>query len=86
MDALGLQERFEEFCGELEHRFGWDLGPSQRVNESDRFDVSDGFRARIAEDNAMDVELYEFATRLYEERRAASRRTSVPLAPARPRS
>lgn len=70
VDVLGLQERFDEFCEELTDRFGWDLGAPRRdmVGESD--DASAGFRARIAEDNAMDVELYEFARRLYEERRA----------------
>lgn len=72
VDAIGLQERFEEFCDELEDRFGWDLGPPERVNESERAQVSDEFRDRIAEDNALDVELYEFARGLYEDRRAAS--------------
>jgi hypothetical protein len=86
VDALGLVERFDEFCDELERRFGWDLGPSQRVNESDRFEVPDAFRAQIAEDNAMDIELYEFARRLYGERRAASLRKSLALVPARARS
>lgn len=81
MAAFGLQERFEEFCGELARRFGWDLGPPRRANPTGRAKVSDGFRARIADDNAMDVELFEFATRLYEERRR-----SVPVAPARSRS
>ncbi len=68
VDAIGLQERFEEFCEGLERRFGWDLGPAQRVNETRHVEVSDDFRARIAADNAMDVELYEFARELYEER------------------
>jgi hypothetical protein len=86
VDAIGLQERFEEFCGELTRRFGWDLGPPLRENLTGRAEVSDSFRARIAGDNAMDVELFEFATRLYEERLGESRRSSVPLAPARPRS
>ena len=70
VDAIGLQERFEEFCESLERRFGWDLGPSRRINETSHTEVSDEFRARIAEDNAMDIELYQFACRLYEERLA----------------
>lgn len=85
IDALGLLERFDEFCDALERRFGWNLGPSQRVNESDRFEASDRFRARIAEDNAMDIELYEFATRLYEERRSALSRAAPVVDPARSR-
>lgn len=68
VDALGLQERFDEFCGELEQRFGWDLGRPQYANRAERGEVSEGLRARIAEDNAMDIELYEFARELYESR------------------
>lgn len=79
VDALGLVERFDEFCEQLERRFGWDLGPRRRINESRRFEVSDGFHDQIAEDNAMDAELYDFARRLYEDRRAESE-------PARSRS
>jgi Sulfotransferase family len=76
MAAFGLQERFEEFCDELARRFGWDLGTPQRANPSGRAQASDAFRARIADDNAIDVELFEFATRLYEERRAPARSRS----------
>ena len=61
VDVIGIQERFEEFCDELERRFGWDLGPPQFANRTQPKEVSDAFRARIAEDNAYDLELYEFA-------------------------
>ena len=61
IDAIGLQERFEDFCDELTARFGWDLGEPERVNTTEPVEVSEGFRARIAEDNAFDLELYEFA-------------------------
>jgi hypothetical protein len=61
VDVVGVQERFEDFCDELERRFGWDLGPPMFANRTEQIDVDDGFRARIAEDNAMDIELYEFA-------------------------
>jgi hypothetical protein len=70
VDALGLQRDLEEFCDELSRRFGWRLGEPLHANRTEAFEVSDAFRARIAEDNAMDVELYEFAERIYEERRA----------------
>lgn len=59
MDAFGLQEHFEDFCDELTARFGWDLGEPVTVNTTEPVEVSDGFRARIAEDNALDLELYE---------------------------
>jgi hypothetical protein len=64
MDAVGLQERFEEFCGELAARFGWRLGEPETVNTTAPVEIPESFRTRIAEDNALDVELYEFAKQL----------------------
>jgi len=64
IDAFGLQERLEDFCDELTARFGWELGEPERANATAPVEVSDGFRARLAEDNALDIELYEFAKRL----------------------
>ncbi len=66
IDALGLQERFEEFCERLTDRFGWDLGPPRQANVTAPAAVPGALRDRIAADNAMDVELYEFAKGLYE--------------------
>lgn len=64
IDFVGLQEHFERFCDELEARLGWRLGEPEIVNASEPVEVSESFRSRIAEDNALDVELYEFAKRL----------------------
>lgn len=61
VDVVGIQEDFDAFCGELESRFGWDLGEPVVANDTPHEPVSDAFRARIAADNALDVELYEFA-------------------------
>jgi Sulfotransferase family len=62
IDAVGLQERFEDFCDELTARFGWRLGePVTGVNATASVEVPESLRARIAADNAFDVELYEFA-------------------------
>ena len=61
MDAVGLQESFEDFCEEVAARFGWHLGEPETANTSVPVDVPERFRARIAEDNALDLELYEFA-------------------------
>jgi hypothetical protein len=69
IDVFGLQECFEDFCDELTARFGWDLGEPVRVNTTAPVEVSDTFRTRIAEDNALDVELYEFAKRLLRDAR-----------------
>jgi hypothetical protein len=66
---LGLQHRFEEFCDELQARFGWNLGTPGHANRSQRVDeVGDGLRARIAADNALDIEFFAFARDLYESR------------------
>jgi Sulfotransferase family len=61
VDVVGVQERFEEFCDELAARFEWRLGAPMHVNRTEPDGVSGELRARIAYDNAMDVELYEFA-------------------------
>jgi hypothetical protein len=61
MSVVGFQEDFESFCAQLTARFGWDLGPPVFMNRTVPVDVSDALRARIADDNALDVELYEFA-------------------------
>jgi hypothetical protein len=61
VDVIGLQEHFDEFCEELTRRFGWSLGEPLHANRTEVVEVPDGLRARIAKDNEMDVELYEFA-------------------------
>ena len=68
LDLFGLQHRLDEFCGELEARFGLDVGEPLRSNTTTRDDVPEGLVERIREDNALDVELYDYACRLYEER------------------
>lgn len=70
VDAVGLQERFEEFCEELSCRFGWRLGTPAYVNRTEPVKVSDAFRRRIEADNALDVEFYAFARELVARRSA----------------
>jgi Sulfotransferase family len=69
VDVVGLQPTFDEFCESLTRRFGWNLGDLTHVNRTEHIEVSDAFRDRIAEDNAMDVKLYAFAQQLLEQRR-----------------
>lgn len=71
VEVVGLQERFDEFCGTLERRFGWDLGRQHFANRTSPEPAGDELRARIAADNEMDAELYRFAARLVAERRSA---------------
>lgn len=69
VDVVGLQTGFEDFCAELGSRFGWRLGAPFFANRTEAVEVPDSFRRRIAEDNALDVELFEFAERLVADRR-----------------
>ena len=74
VDAVGLQERFDEFGVELERRFGWQIDERWRFHVSrDEPEIADSFRRRIAEDNAFDMEFYEFAVELYEGRNGVRR-------------
>ena len=64
VDVVGFQEDFDAFCDELAERFGWELGAPIFMNRStpiDPSEVSAEFRARIARDNALDRELYDYA-------------------------
>jgi Sulfotransferase family len=71
VDVIGLQESYDELLVELALRFGWNRAPVEDRNVGRRGKVSRSFKARIAEDNAMDMEFYEHAVQLVERRRAA---------------
>jgi hypothetical protein len=64
MDAFGLQEELEAFAERLERVHGWRLGPPVHENTTAPIEVADSFRRRIAEDNRLDMELYEHAQSL----------------------
>ena len=70
IDVVGVQEEFEPFCDELSHRFGWDLGSSLRANRTRPMEADPGLRRRLAEENADDIALYEFACKLVGRRTA----------------
>jgi hypothetical protein len=63
VDVVGVQEQFEDFCSRLRQRFAFELGPPVVRNTTEPTLVTPSFRARIAEDNQLDVELYEWACR-----------------------
>lgn len=72
VDIVGLTERYREFVDEISARFGWEVEREARANASPAGEVqtvSDSLRRRIAEDNAIDIEFYEYATRLVDLRR-----------------
>jgi hypothetical protein len=64
IDIWGVQEHFEDFCNELTRRYGWKLGAPRFANRTTPLAVSDDFRERITQDNALDVELYRYALRM----------------------
>jgi hypothetical protein len=64
VDVIGLQEHFEDFRAELTQRFGWHLGDTIYANRTPPAKASAELQARIAHDNALDVELYQFAREL----------------------
>jgi hypothetical protein len=73
IEVVGLTERYPEFIADVTRRFGWSLRDSQ-LNASPTTDasrVTPSLRRRIAQDTALDVELYEFAKELVAERYAA---------------
>jgi Sulfotransferase family len=64
MDAFGFQEDLEAFAQRLERLWGWRLGPPRYKNTTTPAEVPDSLRRRIAEDNRLDMELYEYAQEL----------------------
>lgn len=72
MDAVGVQEHFDEFCDELTFRYGWDLGERVTANRSTHHDTDPGLIERIEADNQADIELYRFALDLRQRRAAVA--------------
>ena len=72
VDILGLNDHYDEFLAEVARRFGWSRFPSPNRRVSEKTDVPSSLRNRIAEDNAYELEFYEYARELYFDRRNAS--------------
>lgn len=69
--VVGLTERFDDFLDLLTERYGWQVPRGARLNAgpaADGTEVSASFRRRIEQDNAIDVELYEHAKGIVEQR------------------
>jgi hypothetical protein len=69
IEVVGLQEDFGAFWTDLTGTFGWDLGPPGFANRSDPAGMPEALTERIIEDNALDIELYQFAQALVAGRR-----------------
>jgi serine O-acetyltransferase len=65
---IGFSEHYEDYIAELRERFGWwpnGLNTKARANvSSEDWDVPADLRARIARDNAYDMQLYAYALEL----------------------
>lgn len=70
LDAFGLQPDFEAFWADLVDRYSLHPAPSIRSNTTEPEDAPRHLIDRITEDNAADLELYEFARDLHEQRKA----------------
>jgi len=81
VDLLGLQEHFDEFMDEAELRFGIERQPevsSQRVGSVELV-IADSLRERIAEDNSIDIALYQHAVELHRSRRSSATPSPTPI-------
>jgi hypothetical protein len=73
VDVVGLQEDFDGFCSELSARFGWSLDDRLALKQHPPLELEPGLRNRILEDNADDLELYEYGRRLVADRAGVAR-------------
>jgi hypothetical protein len=74
VDVIGFTESYNDMLDELVARTGWRVLRQLRKNVTPPEDVqpvSDSLRRHIAEDNPFDMELYDFALNLVEQRRNA---------------
>ncbi len=71
VDVVGLTERHADFVADVAERFGWRLKREVRANAApgESPEVGESFRRKIASDNAIDIEFYEFARHLVAARR-----------------
>jgi hypothetical protein len=76
VDVVGLRERFDDLLAELHGRYGWEIAAvsNRNVSRDDSGGATESFRRRIAADNEADMEFYEFARELCEERSPAAAR------------
>lgn len=71
VEVVGLTERYAEFLTLVDAHFGWQVPKDVRINVSppdDPLPVEHPLRARIAEDNAIDLAFYAHAKALVDSR------------------
>jgi hypothetical protein len=63
IELVGFAEYYAGFCEMIESRFGWRLNRGMRRRVGPVGDIPNGLRRRIEDDNAADLEFYEYARR-----------------------
>jgi len=64
VDLIGLTDRYDMFTTTLEHRFGFVLSAQARMNAAGAGEASSHLRSRVATDNVIDLEFYDYAREL----------------------
>ena len=62
--VAGVADELDQMLATMADRYGWQISPGYRFNQTRPSEVSASFRARIEADNAADVELYRHAVEL----------------------
>ena len=72
IDVLGLTERWDAFLDDVSAWFGWEVDRAARANGTparEKDSVDPALLRRIRADNALDMELYDHAQQLHDQRR-----------------
>jgi hypothetical protein len=64
VDVLGLTDELDVMLTSMADRYAWDVDDVVVLNATSGTGVAPSFRARIAADNAADIELYDHARRI----------------------
>jgi len=64
VDLVGVTEEYDRFLARLHDRYGWRIDRIGHLNASEVREATPAFRKRIAEDNRLDMDLYETARSL----------------------
>lgn len=63
-DLVGVTERLDLFADALSERLGVEVRPDLRANIGSDIEISADLRDRLAEDNQLELELYDYARKL----------------------
>ncbi len=64
VDLVGFTDQYDTFTAKLRDRFGFQLSAQARMNAAGPAEASSHLRTRVAADNMIDVEFYNYAREL----------------------